>query len=232
MAISDQALIIFDCDGTLVDSEAIAAKIFPQVWASMGLEMTPEFFVENFVGVSNTDPNVVRILSSLPANAMEVADQEFEKAWRSHVTSINGIPDLLDTLGDKICVASNSSKSYLQTVLKKTDLSSYFGDRIFSARDRAAPKPAPDVFLHAAATMGFETADCIVVEDSLAGIQAAKSAGMLVIGFTAGLHFTSNLKQRLRTGRADLYADSVTELQEILNRLLQRQAGEPRPTSK
>jgi HAD superfamily hydrolase (TIGR01509 family) len=185
----------------------------------MGLEITPEFFVENFVGVSNSDPNVVRILSQLPADAMEVADQEFEKAWRSHVAAVHGIPDLLETLGEKICVASNSSKSYLHTVLKKTGLSSYFGDRIFSARERPAPKPAPDVFLHAAATMGFETADCIVIEDSLAGIQAGKSAGMLVIGFTAGSHFTPRLKQRLRAGEAPFYADTTKELHETLNQL-------------
>jgi beta-phosphoglucomutase-like phosphatase (HAD superfamily) len=105
---------------------------------------------------------------------------------------------------------------YLHEVLAKTSLTSYFGDRIYSARQRARPKPAPDLFLHAAEVLGFAPEECLVVEDSVPGITAAKRANMKVIGFMAGLHFNEVIQACLLSAEADHYCSDSAELQQLI----------------
>ena len=211
-------LIIFDCDGTLVDSEIIAARVFTEVWASMGLAMTVDSFLRNIVGTGHDSEIMRNTRAKLPANAPGIAEAKFESELAKELKPIAGIPELLRTLDCTLCVASNSAHAYVVRALAVTGLTPYFGDRVFSSRDLARPKPAPDVFLHAAKTLGFATTNCLVVEDSVSGIQAAKSAEMKVIGWTAGMHFTEPLRERLLGANADHYCQTPAELQsELLN---------------
>lgn len=209
-------LIIFDCDGTLVDSEYIASNVFPSVWSKMGLQMDQDFFICNFVGVSNEAEIVKHTLAKLPANAMAVADEIFHNELQSNLTAVSGIYELLEKLERQMCVASNSSSKYLEQVLRKTNLEKFFGPRVYSAHQIKKPKPAPDLFLHAAQELGYAPSECVVVEDSVAGVTAAKSAGMKVIGFMGGLHFNQVVRNRLLGANADIYCNNASELHEHL----------------
>lgn len=209
-------LIIFDCDGTLVDSEIIAAQVFPAVWASMGVPMTSDFFLCNFVGTGSDAEIVVKTKALLPPGGMEIADQKFDDELALSLQATQGMHELLESLSCQVCVASNSSLKYLKRALEKTQLASFFCDRVYSARDLPRPKPAPDVFLHAARELGFTPDQCIVIEDSVSGIKAGQNAGMKVVGYMGGLHFNQVVKDKLLSAQADIYCSSAAELKETL----------------
>jgi HAD superfamily hydrolase (TIGR01509 family) len=209
-------LIIFDCDGTLVESEIIAAKVFPAVWKTMGVEMTEDYFICNFVGTGSSAEIVQRTIAQLPSNAMEISDQKFDEELALSLKPVQGMRELLEQIKHHVCVASNSSHPYILNALRKTQLDKFFEDRIYSARDLKNPKPAPDVFLHAAKTLNFNPDECIVIEDSTSGIMAAKNAGMRVVGLMAGLHFNNVVKEKLFAAKADYYCHSVSELKKLL----------------
>ncbi|MNL38122.1 6-phosphogluconate phosphatase [compost metagenome] len=147
---------------------------------------------------------------------MEIADQKFDEELARSLQPVQGMLELLAQLPHQTCVASNSSLNYVQEALLNTKLAPFFGERVYSARNLAKPKPAPDVFLHAACDLGFLPHQCIVVEDSISGIRAAQNAGMPVIGFMGGLHFNSVVKDRLLSAQADYYCSSILELKEML----------------
>ena len=212
-------LIIFDCDGTLVDSEIIAAQVFPAMWASMGVEMTEEFFIYNFVGTGPDAEIVKQTAARLPANAKEVSEKKFNEELNKNLKSIKGMKELIEKLPHQVCVASNSSYDYILRVLAITELHSFFENRVYSSRQQGRPKPAPDVFLHAAKTLGFEPSECIVIEDSVPGILAAQNAKMTVIGLMAGMHFSPLVREKLLNAKADYYCNDVAELDELILKL-------------
>lgn len=199
-----------------MDSEIIAAKVFPAVWASMGLEITQDYFLCNFVGTGSDAEVVKKTMALLPPNAMETADKKFDEELALKLQPVHDIREVLEWLPFAACVASNSSRSYVKNALSKTLLNNYFGERVYSSRDLGKPKPAPDIFLHAAKENGFSPDQCVVVEDSIPGIKAAQNAGMVVIGFMGGKHFNKTLKDRLLAAKADYYCSSAIELREIL----------------
>jgi HAD superfamily hydrolase (TIGR01509 family) len=209
-------LIIFDCDGTLVDSEIIAAKVFPAVWATMGVTMTEDYFICNFVGTGSDAEIVKTTMAKLPPDAMEIGEKKFDEELSSNLKAVTGMIELLSEIPHAICVASNSSHKYVVKALETTELKNFFGEKVYSSRDLAKPKPAPDVFLHAASTLGFLPEQCLVIEDSISGILAGKNAGMKVVGFMGGLHFNSVVKDRLLTAQADYYCSSVEDLRELI----------------
>lgn len=215
-------LIIFDCDGTLVDSEIIASRFFPNLWKSMGVEMSEEEFICNFVGTGSNAEIVVKTKARLPPGATEMGDQLFHEELERSLEVVEGVASILPQLSQyQMCVASNSSAPYLKKVLIKTALSPFFENRVYSSRDLAQPKPAPDVFLHAARTLGFSPEETIVIEDSLSGIKAAQDAGMTVVGFMAGAHFNYKVvAQKLLDAKADYYCSSSIELRNLLLKLL------------
>lgn len=212
-------LVIFDCDGTLVDSEVIAAEVFPAVWSKMGLEMTADYFLCHFVGTGSDAEIVQKTMALLPPNAMELADRRFDEELALRLQAVRGMRDVLQNLSFQACVASNSSLKYVQDALKKTSLAEFFGNRVYSSRDLGKPKPAPDVFLHAARELGFLPKQCVVVEDSASGIKGAQNAGMTVIGFLGGGHCNSIVRERIRSAKADHYCTSAEELSELLESL-------------
>jgi HAD superfamily hydrolase (TIGR01509 family) len=182
-------LVIFDCDGVLVDSERIAVRVQVQVGAELGWALTEDEVVEKFVGRSNASIGEL-IDARLPGRA-PVWQERFEQLHRDAVDTeliaVDGIHEALAALTLPSCVASSGSHEKMRHTLGHTGLHSRFEGRIFSASEVAHGKPAPDLFLHAARRMGVEPSACVVVEDSKYGIQAARSAGMRSLGYAGGL---------------------------------------------
>ncbi|MBC7372271.1 MAG: HAD-IA family hydrolase [Bdellovibrionaceae bacterium] len=204
----------------MVDSEIIAARVFPAVWAGMGVSMSEEFFLCNFVGTGPDAEIVKSTLALLPPNAMKIADDKFDEELKVSLTAVHGMQDLVSKLTCQICVASNSSPEYLKMALQKTELSTFFGDRVYSARTLKNAKPAPDVFLHAAKSLGFEPSECLVIEDSPSGIRAAQNAKMKVIAFTGGLHCNKEVVRKLLNYAADTYCNTVENLDAEITKFL------------
>lgn len=184
-------LIIFDCDGVLVDSEPISLAVLLDVLRGAGCELTEELAWEKFLGRSIG--SVSQILRD--DHALELTNDHLQKLreklyarFRSELRPINGVAAAIGGLGVPVCVASSSQLERIKLSLGITGLTDLFGENVFSASMVTRGKPAPDLFLHAAAQMGARADRCVVIEDSAAGIRAAQAAGMRVIAFTGGGH--------------------------------------------
>ena len=203
-------LVIFDCDGVLVDSELIANRVFATLLGELGLPVTLEFMFENFVGRSMQHcwEHVTSMLGrEVPARLQDELQLRTTAALEAEVQAVDGIEAVLDWLAVPYCVASSGSHAKMATTLGATGLLPRFRGRIFSAADVARGKPAPDIFLHAADRCGAQPRDCAVIEDSPAGVAAGVAAGMTVYGYCAytlehrlleaGAHYTFNSMAKL-----------------------------------
>lgn len=186
-------LVIFDCDGVLVDSERIAIRVDVEVMAELGWSLTEDEIVERFVGRSQEylyaelERHATR---PLPDGWREAFDQRYLDAIDTELKPVEGVVDVLDTLeplGVPTCVASSGSHDKMRRTLGRTGLYDRFAGRIFSADEVANGKPAPDLFLYAAERLGVAPAACAVVEDSAYGVQAARAAGMRAFGYAGGV---------------------------------------------
>jgi HAD superfamily hydrolase (TIGR01509 family) len=188
------ALVIFDFDGTLVDSEILAARIEAEMLSAAGATVSVEEMVELYAGLTFKDIMLrVEQTSPVPLQASMIAETEaaVDRRLRRGVDAIEGAAAALRSLRLPRCICSNSSKERIVHMLASSGLDRVLAaEDIFSALDMpgAPTKPAPDVFLHAAAARGVEPSQCIVVEDSVHGVHGARNAGMRVIGFTGGAH--------------------------------------------
>ncbi|MFH8711393.1 HAD family hydrolase [Streptomyces zaomyceticus] len=190
MTLEPAELVIFDCDGVLVDSERIYCRVDREVFAALGAEFTEAEVVEYFVGSSHDMLTTIveeRRGRPLGPDWQAPFKQRYEDALDAELTAVEGVTDLLDALAVPYCLASNGSHASIRKNLGRTGLLDRFEGRMFSARDVARGKPAPDLFLHAAATMGVPPERCAVVEDSPYGVRAARAAGMRAFGYTGGL---------------------------------------------
>ncbi|MFB7344102.1 HAD family hydrolase [Streptomyces hydrogenans] len=183
-------LVIFDCDGVLVDSERLYCRVDREVFAELGAEFTEAELVEHFVG----SPHEIwtALVEERRGRPLEPGWQEpyrvrYETVLDAELTEVEGVADVLDALAVPYCLASNGSHAEIRRNLTRTGLLDRFDGRIFSARDVARGKPAPDLFLHAAATAGVPPERCAVVEDSPYGVRAARAAGMRAYGYAGGL---------------------------------------------
>jgi HAD superfamily hydrolase (TIGR01509 family) len=207
-------LVIFDCDGVLVDSEPIALRIDLMMLAQFGVQMSEQEVIDRFVGRS---PEVIaRVIEDhvgpgLPADWEDRFDRMRQDAFRNELTAVDGIEQALQQISLPTCVASSSSHESLQFKLGLTGLLRRFDGRIFSASEVANGKPAPDLFLHAAAKMGVTPPACAVVEDSRFGVQAARAAGMDVLAYSGGLVSVSELE-----GDRTIVFDDMRELPSLL----------------
>lgn len=183
-------LVIFDCDGVLVDSEPIAIRVNTVVGTELGWPMSETELIERFLGRS-TASIAEQIAARLGPEAAVTWNERFAVLHREEVdaglTEVDGISDALDAITLPTCVASSGSHDKMRHTLGHTGLYRRFEGRIFSATEVANGKPAPDLFLHAAAGMGVPPAACVVVEDSRAGVQAARAAGMRSFGYAGGV---------------------------------------------
>jgi HAD superfamily hydrolase (TIGR01509 family) len=189
-------LVIFDCDGILVDSESIAIRVDQRVLADLGWELSLEEIVERFVGRSEAHfvAETERYLGvRLQADWDEKYQHWYRAAFERDLVPVDGIGEALAGLRLPHCVASSGTHAKMQRTLGQTGLLQHFEGRIFSASEVARGKPAPDLFLYAAGTLGVEPAGCAVVEDSVYGVQAARAAGMHVFAYGGGVTPVSRL---------------------------------------
>ncbi|WP_175439296.1 HAD family hydrolase [Streptomyces vilmorinianum] len=207
-------LVIFDCDGVLVDSERIYCRVDHEVFTSLGAEFTEAEVVEHFVGSSNEAYTALleeRLGRRLEPDWHAPYRHRYEQALDAELTVVDGITDALDALEVPFCLASNGSHASIRRNLTRVGLLHRFEERIFSARDVARGKPAPDLFLRAAATMGVAPERCAVVEDSPYGVAAARAAGMRAFGYCGGLTRADRLM-----GPRTLVFDDMSRLPKLL----------------
>jgi HAD superfamily hydrolase (TIGR01509 family) len=207
-------LVIFDCDGVLVDSERVAVKVDVQVFAALGLSLSEEEVIERFVGRSDK-----YIASQLEAELGRplAADWEeefvplYREAFAAELRPIDGVVEALDQITVPSCVASSGTHDKMRYTLGLTGLYERFAGRIFSVTEVAQGKPAPDLLLHAARQMGVEPANCAVVEDSRWGVEAARAAGMRAFTYAGGLTPAERLD-----GPGTIVFEDMRELPELL----------------
>jgi HAD superfamily hydrolase (TIGR01509 family) len=207
-------LVIFDCDGVLVDSERLAVRVEAALLGELGWPLSQAEVIERFMGRSQAfmlQAIQERLGADLPDGWQELLDRRYRAAFEAELTPVDGVVEALDRIAIPICVASGGSHQMLRHTLGLTGLYERFQGRIFSASEVAEGKPAPDLFLHAAARLGAEPAACAVVEDSRYGVEAARAAGMLAFGYTGGL--TS--PERLAGPRTVLF-DDMRRLPDLL----------------
>ena len=181
-------LVIFDCDGVLVDSEPIANRVFSQMLGEVGLPMSYDETVRTFVGRSAaTCIGMVeaRLGRPVPEGWVDAWRSRTLDAFRDELRAVEGVEAVLDGLEVPFCVASSGEPAKMRFTLGMTGLLPRFEGRMFSAVEVPHGKPAPDLFLHAARRMGAAPERCAVIEDSAVGVQAGAAAGMTVLGFGA-----------------------------------------------
>jgi HAD superfamily hydrolase (TIGR01509 family) len=184
------SLVIFDCDGVLVDTERIAVRIDMIVLAELGWPMTEAEVVERFMGRSDEEMTAdieAHLGHRLPASWEEPFRHLYRQAFEAELEPVAGVVEALDAIAIPTCVASSGTHEKIRFTLGLTGLYERFAGRIFSVSDVARGKPAPDLFLHAADRMGVPPAQCAVVEDSRYGVEAARAAGMRAFGYAGGL---------------------------------------------
>src|SRR6478735_6283565 len=183
-------LVVFDCDGVLVDSEVIAIRVDQRVLSALGWELELDEIVERFVGKSEAN-FVAAIEQQLGVRLADGWDRDYgrwyQEAFERDLEAVDGIEEALDRLSLPHCVASSGSHDKMRRTLGRTGLLHRFAGRIFSATEVANGKPAPDLFLHAAGTLGAAPERCAVVEDSAFGVQAARAAGMHAFAYAGGV---------------------------------------------
>ena len=189
--------IIFDCDGTLVDSEAITNQVIADMASELGIEMTGEEASATFGG--KTLDGVVykmRELSGndLPNDWLPRLIQRVNESWESKLMPVKGVKELLEKIKIPICVASNGEPTHVRHSLKLTKLYDFFDENIFTASEVSAPKPSPELFLYTAKKMGFEPSECAVIEDSVTGVTAAVNAKIEVYGIINNLFSEEELR--------------------------------------
>ena len=177
--------IIFDCDGTLVDSEHVTNQIIAEMAGELGVKMTGEEATATFGGKTlDAVLYKMRELSGkeIPDDWLPRLIKRVSEAWKTELNPVNGVRELLENLNISICVASNGEPIHVNQSLEMTGLRGFFDGNIFCASDVGVPKPAPDLFLYAAKKMGFKPEQCIVIEDSISGVMAANRAKIKVYG--------------------------------------------------
>lgn len=219
-------LIIFDCDGVLIDSETICARVEAEDANELGHPISAAEILRDYVGRPS------RLLwEAIEHDLGEPLSEDFKarhkarlaQVFAEELKSIIGVESVLQGLlsenNHAICVASSTEKSKLITNLKTTALFEYFGENVFSASEVARPKPDPDVFLFAASKMGYAPHECLIIEDSLAGIRAANAANIKSIGFLGASHIQTGHGSALSANGAVLVFTNMMALPAIIARV-------------
>jgi HAD superfamily hydrolase (TIGR01509 family) len=209
-------LVIFDCDGVLIDSERLAIEVDVRVLHELGWPLSEEEVIERFVGRSDRDTKAAieaHLGRKLPPDFEKRLERLYEEAFAGRLAPVEGVIDALEQITLPSCVASSGTHEYLRYTLGLVGLYERFAGRIFSAQDVTRGKPAPDLFLHAAERMAVSPAGCLVVEDSRSGVEAARAAGMRVAAFAGGL-----TPAGLLNGPNTIVFDDMRELPRLLDR--------------
>lgn len=219
-------LVIFDCDGVLINSEEIYLTSEIEFLSNAGFHVERGAYMEAFMGLS---PDAWRMKigavarerngHSLPENFFESLHTFIMRRFESELRSISGVRRAVSKLETRCCVASSTPLPELQWKLEHVGIEDLFAPNIFSADMVDRGKPAPDLFLHAAATLAIEPRRCVVVEDSANGVIAGKAAGMKVIGFTGGDHCPPGHETILMKNGAQVVIDDFAKLGSTISRL-------------
>lgn len=201
-------LVIFDCDGVLVDSEIIAARVEADLLTAAGYEISAEEIAETYSGLTFKDIMLrIEEVAGIPlqASMLDEADRLVDERLKRDVRAIEGVREAVLGVTWPRCICSNSTQERLNLTLSATGLKPLFAPHIFSSFDTPSqkPKPAPDVYLYAADKMGARPQKTFVIEDSVHGVHGAKAAGMRVVGFTGASHSFP--------GHADLLTEAGAE---------------------
>jgi HAD superfamily hydrolase (TIGR01509 family) len=220
--------LICDCDGVLIDSEAVAARMLVHELEARWPDCDVEPVVLPLLGLriervlENAAAQLGRSLSAgdiaAIRHAVEVAAMQ--------APAVAGIAEALAQIALPKACASNSFRAYVQTVLARTGLEAFFGGRLYCADAVAMPKPAPDVYLAAASGFGLASSACLVVEDSVTGVTAASAAGMTVLAFIGGGHASESQIDALQAAGAAHVFDDMTQLPALVDQWTQRVTAE------
>ncbi|WP_319530932.1 HAD family phosphatase [uncultured Cohaesibacter sp.] len=216
-------LVIFDCDGTLIDSEILWAQASIEIFQEEELDIGLEEYNSTYAGMTNEE--IIQQLEeglerALPHDLIDrIQDRAMERI--DTLQAIEGAQEMLDQLDYPRCMCSNSTTEMLEANLRRTGLWDRFRPYIYSAKEvgTKAPKPDPNVFLHAATTLDVEPAKCFVIEDSFHGVQAASRAGMRVIGFIGAGHTYPGHGEHLMDGGAETVIRRLVDLPATLEAL-------------
>jgi HAD superfamily hydrolase (TIGR01509 family) len=216
-------LIIYDCDGTLIDSETIAGQEVHRAIAGFGLDYTLNSYNAKFTGVPAArtwDLLEQEYGKPFPEGTRVRVDAEIHRRFADELTIVAGVREAVTAMRYAHCVASSTGLHHLRKNLDKVGLLDLFDPHVFSASQVKRGKPAPDVFLHAAAQMGHDPSDCIVIEDSVNGVIAARRAHMRVLGFTGAGHAFDGLADRLMAAGALQIVPHMDDLPSTVHQLL------------
>jgi HAD superfamily hydrolase (TIGR01509 family) len=210
-------LIIFDCDGVLVDSEIIAAQVESRLLTEAGYPISVEEMGERFAGLTWKDILLaVEKEADIPLSAtlLDKSEKLLDARLERDVKIIEGVKFALARLTTQRCICSNSSSARLDMMLTKVGLKPFFSPHIYSAKDLGPDrvKPKPDIFLHAAEQFGVQPSRCLVIEDSTHGIHGARTAGMRVVGFTGASHTYPSHADRLTDAGAETVISRMQDL--------------------
>ncbi len=216
-------LVIFDCDGVLVDSETLSYETYTKVFAQENFDLSPDELLDRLSGLSL--PDMIAMLEktegrSFSSDILDKIDKAIRESFSRSLKPVSGTSELLEKLtahGIKICVVSNGFRGRIDHALTVTGLKKYFPDNhIFDVSQVKNGKPAPDLLLYAAKQMGANPMDTVVVDDSVTGIRAAQAARMAVIGFLGGSHAAAEGYQtRINRAQADTIAYSMDEISDF-----------------
>jgi HAD superfamily hydrolase (TIGR01509 family) len=215
-------LVIFDCDGVLVDSELIALGQTRKALGEAGLALTHAEAIERFLGF-NLDSIMQRaegeLARTLPANFRDDLSRDILARFAAELKGVEGVRQAVAALACKVCVASSSPLERIRLALSVAGYQGLFEPHIFPGTMAARGKPHPDLFLYAAREMCASPGQCLVIEDSAPGVMAAVSAGMEVFGFVGGSHFSGLAQgERLQGAGAALIFDDMSQLPALIAR--------------
>ena len=215
---SNLELVIFDCDGVLVDSEIIVNRVFAETLTEAGFAITYEEVSQKFVGLSFASClEMIELIFDrpVPTEWLALSKEREIAALKQELQATAGIADVLKELTLPKCVASNSSPRHIDLVLGLTGLLDHFNGKLYSCHHVDRPKPFPDVYLHAASQMGYAPESCVVIEDSVAGVKAGYAAGMRVLGYAPSDRHSSHHEALIAAG-AKLVFDDMRQLLDLL----------------
>jgi HAD superfamily hydrolase (TIGR01509 family) len=208
-------LVIFDCDGVLVDSEALACVVHADVLTAHGYAITAAQVHARFLGRSSREARFeveTEMGRALPDAYTVALKATIDRVFGEQLAPVPHIADTLAKLTQRICVASSGTPTRIVSSLTTTGLLDRFAPNLFSASQVQNGKPAPDLFLFAATEMGVKPSCCVVVEDSIPGVIAARAAGMTVLGFHGGAHCGPDTAAALKAVGADATFADMREL--------------------
>jgi HAD superfamily hydrolase (TIGR01509 family) len=211
--------LIFDCDGVLIDSEIVVCRLVSEELTSIGYPVSVTEIIRRYAG--RPEPAMIADIEqdwgrSVPDEYFLRIKARVAEAYASELRPVSGIAETLTRIRASICVASSSAPQKLRLGLEATGLHSRFGENIVSASYVAQGKPAPDVFIYAAGWMRAQIEHCVVIEDSIPGVEAARKAGIRTFGFVGGSHCPPGHEERLLAAGAEHVLRNIRDLEQCL----------------